>query len=198
MQAMTPARTLITTNEESPDYLKVITENIQYYDTYFLKYNYATLECVTDDALEILDTLIPASMAMHAYKWEKLYNITGLEYNPIWNYDGETVIETVYGATEETQTNGETHVTTDDKTAPFDSSTVRQTGETETTADEHTITNASIEHTDTVTETKGGNQGVTTTQQMIREERDIAQFNYIAAVYRDLVNDFTFPTFGGD
>lgn len=83
--------------------------------------------------------------------WEKLYNTENLEYNPIWNVDG-TVTEI---------------------------GTAGSTGSTMGYNSNTWLDNSKIAADDTRTTTRTGNIGVTTTQQMIREERDVAEYSTI-------------------
>lgn len=148
------------------------------------------------------------------YKWEKLFATEGLEYNPIWNKDGtikET--ETRFGtgtaqSQEESSTKGSdsqtvkgTRDSTDElKVSAFDSSTYNNREQRK--VDEDTSTEASSEGTAnssrtgtsvsqneegrTYERTEQGNIGVTTTQQMIKEERDVSDFS----IYDVIVQDF--------
>lgn len=83
--------------------------------------------------------------------WEKLYNTENLEYNPIWNVDG-TVTEI---------------------------GTAGSTGSTKGYNSNSWLDNSKISADDTRTTTRTGNIGVTTTQQMIREEREVAEYSTI-------------------
>lgn len=210
MLEQTPAVNLIASTHEE-DWLSPILEGITNYDAYYLGVKYADLETVTDDLSTLLNTLVEAAIGINAYKWKTLYNTLDLEYNPIWNYDGETVTEEVRGARDESHirgarhnetTVGGAHVTTDERQAPFDSSTVRDVSQTETEseehtdqydADEYTDQDTAESYTDTITETRHGNQGTTTTQQMINEERAVALMDYIGTVYKDILRVITYP-----
>jgi len=148
------------------------------------------------------------------YKWEKLLATENFEYNPIWNKDGtikET--ETRFGtgtaqSQEESNTSGSdsqtvtgTRDSTDElKVSAFDSSTYNN--REQRTVDEDTSTAASSEGTAnssrtgtsvsqneegrTYERTEQGNIGVTTTQQMIKEEREVSDFS----IYDVIVQDF--------
>ena len=104
----------------------------------------------------------------------KLLATITIEYNPIENFDrrGEIHRET-RGASNSTNTNAQT---------AFDSvsfaDTDRSTNNGEATGDE------------TVTERIHGNIGVTTTQQMLEQERKIAVYNIYDVVTRDFINRF--------
>lgn len=209
MKKTTPITKLIAATH-SEEWLANIIENQDALNSYYLNYKFATLTLLDDDIENILG-LVDVAILTNSYKWQKLYETLNLEYNPIWNYDGTNTITEVRGARDESHimgarhnetTVGGAHVTTDERTAPFDSATVRDVGQTETNSEEHTDTynansytdrDTAATYTDTITEVKGGNQGTTTTQKMITEERDVALFNYIDVVYKDIINLITYP-----
>lgn len=209
MQAATPKKKLIDSSN-TDEWLADIIENQDALSGYFLNYKFSDLTLLDDDVDAILD-LVDVAILTNAYKWKTLYNTLDLDYNPIWNYDGTNTITEVRGARDESHIKGardssnimaQTHITTENKQAPYDSSTVRDTSKNETTGDAHTDRYTSLsytdrdtatQYTDTITEVKGGNQGTTTTQTMIREERSIASFDYITTVYKDIVNTITYP-----
>ena len=175
--------------------------------------------------------------------WEKLYNTENLEYNPIWNVDGDVTetrevtrersgedgrtitnsgnsSETVTGS-RETETGKTNNTTTTDTTSGTSENTHSQAGynssalvvtekdsgttgttgsgsrtenetgsEDETYSENRSGSNGGTEThsgTNSENETVGeslhtrrtGNIGVTTTQQMIREERDVVTFSTI-------------------
>ena len=148
------------------------------------------------------------------YKWEKLLATENFEYNPIWNKDGTVKeTETKFGtgtaqSQEESSTTGSdsqtvtgTRDSTDElKVSAFDSSTYNN--REQRTLDEDTSTEASSEGTAnssrtgtsvsqneegrTYERTEQGNIGVTTTQQMIKEEREVSDFS----IYDVIVQDF--------
>lgn len=107
------------------------------------------------------------------YVWQKLYDTTILEYNPIYNKDG------TYTEKETRDLKGTSHSggksTETGKVNGFNSSTLQN--------HDQRITEPDLDNTATDTGTilrerhEYGNIGVTTTQQMIKEERDVAIFN---------------------
>lgn len=131
--------------------------------------------------------------------WEKLWATENLEYNPIWNVDGtvtefETIERDKTNDIDRTTSTGE--MTSDD----VDQTTTDSvTGYNSTSWQDHTKSvidsdrdiSRSVSGSDNVDESESedserslvtkrtGNIGVTTTQQMIREEREVAQFNTI-------------------
>lgn len=83
--------------------------------------------------------------------WDRLWNTENLDYNPIWNVDG-TVVETLDGL---------------------------GVGSTKGYNDPDWLDNGKTKTNNTLTTKRSGNIGVTTTQSMIKEERDIASFSTI-------------------
>lgn len=185
-------RTLIDTSVFDKDYLTGYGSEL---DLYYLSSKFGTLEVISDDPEEINDYVI-AAIKINDYKWQKLYDTLELEYNPIWNYDGTTTTTEVRGARSEEDVIGEGHGNTIEKTAPFDSSNVRNVNEVDNMVDSRTDSHSAESYTDTITETRGGNQGTTTTQQMIKEEREISDFKLWDVIYADIIDMITFPYFG--
>jgi len=165
----------------------------------------AELELLYSDP-DVMKMLIGVWSARRLYAWEKLYATTKFDYNPIWNKDG-TVTETetrdltgkdtetrdlssVSTSTAHTDTHdhGDTYGYNSSNKSPVDD----RTGETDSTGtgsgtDRGTVDNDRAEN-ETITRSRieQGNIGIVTTQAMIREERDIADFD----IYDYIINDF--------
>lgn len=178
--------------------------------------------------------------------WQKLYDTTVLEYNPIWNVDGTTREERTIDQTRQYSENGsdtrngsdnrtgtgterttgsaesesdqETAGNTLNKSNTFNSGSMIDNEKTETdgtgrtTASGTTESNTTRTDTDNATRTetgsseksgdetgntkeileteRHGNIGVTTTQQMIREEREVAEFDVIQYIINDFKSRF--------
>ena len=150
--------------------------------------------------------------------WTELYNSTQYEYNPIWNVDGTVVEERDLAGTDyrtDDHTTERTHddtLTTDNDVYGYNSATAAP--ESKVTADhDGTITDAhtgtitdahtgTITDTDTgtinhdttdtgsITTTRQGNIGVTSTQSLIKEQRDVVQFNIMDYIINDFKNRF--------
>lgn len=100
--------------------------------------------------------------------FQKMADTMNLEYNPIWNKDGTI--------TEETTTRGNNSDIASVK--GFNSDSWAEAGRNEGSAAGSSL----------VTRRESGNIGVTTTQQMIKEEREISEFSiysYIADRFRE-------------
>lgn len=163
----------------------------------------------SDDAEIIINTINAVVHQLAPYKWQKLFESMNLNYNPIWNVDGTET--TVYGEHITTDANGERktstvngqkHTNSEYYTVPYDSTTDHKTGSDQittdsvtdtTTAEAVTDTNTSGAHTDTVT--RQGNIGVTSTQNLIKQEREIVNFNLYHTILMDVVDAITIPIY---
>ena len=188
----------------------------------------AELEVLYPDA-DIFKTAIKYWSDAEVQNWNKLYDTTVLDYNPIWNKDG-TVTETekhiknnnytdvtdgkiadhsITSGNQSTETSGNENIDTTNNTNEknyvfgFNSESAAQSGETvtddtgntNTNRSENSTTNSSANTDATTTNntnfkhdekenidreytrTEQGNIGITTTQQMINEEREVDKFN---------------------
>lgn len=118
--------------------------------------------------------------------WQKLYNTTQFDYNPIWNKDGIITEEhdMQYTDNEERDlASGATSTGTNQVTG-FNAATFQDAEKNTTTGsgtDTGTIDRTRTD-TGTITRREQGNIGITTTQQMIKEEREVSQFNIYAYI----------------
>ena len=209
----TLTESFIPSDYATKEYLKEYYDNAMIYDMQ-TQQNFSSLLLLNDD-FTITKKLIMSSVIANDYKWKKLYETTVLTYNPIWNVDGTETRTTEYGehvTTQnngeriETMVNGERQNTSNQKLSsyPFDTATKTATEET----DESVINGASTDtrtnnavvdsttsntHTDKETVTRSGNIGVTSTQKLINEERQVAMFQFINAMLLDIVTDITVP-----
>lgn len=136
-------------------------------------------------------------------KWQKLYDTTQFDYNPIWNVDGtvtETETRNLAGTdsgtlTRTTSGSSQTSGTLEHDVMGFNTSSGYQHESKDTQSGSSSDTGSmndtdSRSRTDTGTivreTTRGGNIGVTMTQQMIEAERQVDLFN----IYDEIVKDF--------
>lgn len=133
--------------------------------------------------------------------WEELEKTLHYEYNPIENYDrredwsDDNVSEACGNSN--TTSSIKTNHTTKNKIAAFnapDDDQLKTRDTTNNTADDKstisgdttTSTSAGSTHTGRL----HGNIGVTTTQAMIKEQRDVVQFSVIEYIVNDFKHDF--------
>ena len=112
------------------------------------------------------------------YELNGLYASTLFEYDPISNYDMLEESED----TDEAETSG----SSTESSTSFDSTAQKETGMTESSGESS--------NTNTHTLTRKGNIGVTTSQQMIDQERGVLTFDFVQHV-ADLINENFCSTF---
>ena len=191
MRAQDPIPTLIDTTLEY-DYLIDYNDNAEAIDAYYMGIKYANLETITDDLESFLAT-VDIAIINNNYKWEKLYNTTQLEYDPIANVDAEIKEERDIASRHTEDTLGAGNVSTTNGQAPMESSTfhnqTKSTTESQQRVDEHD----EDPYKDTITTTRKGNIGVTSTQQLIDAERTTADFHFLDILMADVINFVTYP-----
>lgn len=129
----------------------------------------AELEIVYPN-IDIMKLAITTWSIANQYTWQKLYDTMAVEYNPIWNVDATVTIDR--------NTSGSGNAT--DAVKGFNSNTWAESDKTDTIS----------EAEEDVTERRTGNIGVTTTQQMLEQERKIADFNMISFIAQSFKQRF--------
>ena len=129
----------------------------------------AELEIVYPN-IDIMKLAITTWSIANQYTWQKLYDTMVVEYNPIWNVDAAVTIDR--------NTSGSGNAT--DAVKGFNSNTWAESDKTDTTS----------EAEEYVIERRTGNIGVTTTQQMLEQERKIAEFNMISYIAQSFKQRF--------
>lgn len=161
--------------------------------------NYAELEILYSQP-EILKNAIGMWSRLQLPNWKKLEKTTQYEYNAIENYDrqeewtdtdsGKEITETTTGgdSTSTNTFNGSIKDNSKTQVHAFDDELSDRDASEQNTKSDNTNTNESefknksnVDNTKNNTGTHSGrihgNVGTTTTQQMIREEREIVKFN---------------------
>lgn len=152
--------------------------------------NCAELEVIYPD-FNIMKLAIGVWSTSEFDSWKKLYASQMVTYNPIWNVDAN-IVETNNRDIDRTSTGS------DNRTVNLtDTHSVKGWNENAWTAankDDHTGTDKTalsntenIDDDATRTERRTGNIGVTATQDLIKKERDIAEFsiiNYITMSFK--------------
>ena len=111
----------------------------------------------------------------HVYELDKLYATTEAEYDPIQNY---SMSETGTDITASTSSGDTT-----DYTTSYNSSAENKTGKSAASGSSSTTLTHNF--------TRSGNIGVTTSQQMLQSERELAHFDFIGYVAEMIVTNFT-------
>ena len=121
-------------------------------------------------SIDIMKLAITTWSIANQYTWEKLYDTMVVEYNPIWNVDATVEIDR--------ETSGSGNAT--DAVKGFNSNIWAESDKTDTSSSAE----------EDVTERRTGNIGVTTTQQMLEQERKIAEFNMISYIAQSFKQRF--------
>lgn len=129
----------------------------------------AELEIVYPN-IDIMKLAITTWSVANQYTWQKLYDTMVIEYNPIWNVDATVNIDR--------NTSGSGNAT--DAVKGFNSNTWAESDKTDTSSSAK----------EDVKERRTGNIGVTTTQQMLEQERKIAEFNMISYIAQSFKQRF--------
>lgn len=121
-----------------------------------------------------INTFVTKFLSAKAAVLDKLYATTNFTYNPIENYN-----MTEAGAD---SGNSAGTASSQDKSTSFNSGTANLTDSTSSNSSAHSSSNHSL--------TRSGNIGVTTTQQMIEQERKISEFDFFHYVADLIVENF--------
>lgn len=194
-----------------------LTDYLRYYielDNFFRKINSDLLlvdNNLKDDneIITYYHGLITSNFIINNYKYDKLYNTMLAEYNPIENYDRKEINTTTHGTVLTTMQYGDRNnvSTTDAKTdtstekiSTFDSDVLKPNSENLVNYGINKVTSVDSSHSDTSTTNEyidkiesniHGNIGVTTAQQMLTSERQIALFSFYTVIFNDITDIIT-------
>ena len=125
-----------------------------------------------------------------SYKWKTLQGTTTLDYNPIENYDRQEEWRDEESGTSEAGGNTSTSGNSLDKKKGFEGGDLV---ETSGASDSSTAQTSSTGSSSTKSQHSGrvhGNIGVTTSQQMLMSERDVANFSIYDVIAQDFAREF--------
>ncbi len=163
----------------------------------------ADFDCVYADPV-ILKEAITRWARVRKPSWVEMYRTMNFKYNPIWNKDG-TIKETItHGHKEVVKGDGGHDVTNrgsiqhdvtgyDSTTYSPDTRDVDTTGSTVTrdTTDTHTHSGNDVTFRE-----EHGNIGITSTQQLIKESREIAEYNFYEILCAEFKRQFCVRVWG--
>lgn len=177
----------------------------------------AELEIVYPN-IDIMKLAITTWSIANQYTWQKLYDTMVVEYNPIWNVDAD-VTDILSGSENRdisrsgSGSNNRTVNLADNETINITDTEAVKGFNSDTWAESHKNTkdgtdnishsgtdNISLSDSESVddnlirsetrTQRRTGNIGVTTTQQMLEQERAIAEFNMISYIAQSFKQRF--------
>lgn len=123
---------------------------------------------------DVMKNAIQLWSRKNLWKWSKMYASTQFVYNPIWNKDGTI-----------TETNGGTNtgtVTAENQVSGYNVNTYSPESKQTTTPN--------TAWTESRTRTEKGNIGIVSTQDMIRQEREVSDFSIYDMIIRDFKEAF--------
>lgn len=152
------------------------------------------LEALYVDVPFMMDAIKYWSITMR-HKWDKLVTSMNFEYNPIWNKDGVRIHteeenksserdETVADSTASTSNNFGAGFNTTSGLTNRERDTVQNSGQVKTDDDLKESTKRESK------DVEQGNIGVTSTQQLIKEEREVADINIYSIIAKDFKQKF--------
>lgn len=147
--------------------------------------NCANLEIGIPD-WDILKYSIKIWSKKNLWSWTKLFNSTQFNYNPIWNKDGE-ITETLIASDNGGGTNTGT-VTSENSVSGYNVNQYSPESKNVTTPNTSWTENNS--RGETRTRKEQGNIGVTSTQQLIKEEREISDFSIYDIITQSFKEEF--------
>lgn len=125
-----------------------------------------------------------------AYKWKTLQGTTTLDYNPIENYDRQEEWSDEETGTSEAGGSTSTNGNNTEKRKGFEGGDLVETAGASDSSSAKTSSTGSSSRKSRHTGRTHGNIGVTTSQQMLMSERDIADFSIYDIIAQDFAREF--------
>lgn len=152
--------------------------------------NNILLQCaeleVVYPSIQMMKFAIGVWSASNQEAWDKLYATQLIKYNPIWNVDAEIEHNNrVAGSDNRTITPGTTN---EHSVQGYNSNT--WTASDKDVLSGSTTDNAIDDHTEIFHERRTGNIGVTASQDLIKKEREIADFSIIEYITQSFKERF--------
>ena len=124
------------------------------------------------------------------YKWKTLQGTTTLEYNPIENYDRQEEWRDEEAGTSEAGGNTSTTGNNTEKRKGFEGGDLVETAGANDSSSAQTSSTGSSSRKSQHSGRTHGNIGVTTSQQMLMSERDVANFSIYDIIAQDFAREF--------
>lgn len=147
------------------------------------------LELVYSDP-SFLRAMIGNWSRRRAYKWKTLQGTTTLEYNPIENYDRQEEWSDEETGTSEAGGNTSTSGNNTEKRKGFEGGDLVETAGASDSSSAQTSSTGSSSRKSQHSGRTHGNIGVTTSQQMLMSERDVAEFSIYDIIAQDFAREF--------
>lgn len=152
-------------------------------------YQCAELELLYSDP-SFLRAMIGNWCKRSSYKWKTLQETTALEYNPIENYDRKEEWSDEETGTSEAGGNTSTSGNNTEKRKGFEGGDLVETAGANDSSSAQTSSTGSSSRKSLHSGRTHGNIGVTTSQQMLLSERDVAEFSIYDVIAQDFAREF--------
>ena len=143
-----------------------------------------------------LKNAITVFFKKNEYKFQGLIETTTFDYDPLVNYDLTITEKRSAAGNEKTETSASDHGTGESKVSGYDSSSYVPDSQNTTTASGNSSGNRDYNDSVDVVRTESGDNSARSTQYMIREQREIVNFNVYEEIASDFEDDITIPVYG--
>lgn len=130
------------------------------------------------------------------YKFQGLIETTTFDYDPLVNYDLTITEKRTAAGNEKTESSASDHGTGESRVSGYDSSSYVPDSQNTTSASGNSAGNRDYNDSVDVVRTESGDNSARSTQYMIREQREIVNFNVYEEIASDFEDDITIPVYG--
>lgn len=143
-----------------------------------------------------LKNAITVFFKKNEYKFRGLIETTTFDYDPLVNYDLTITEKRTAAGNEKTESSARDHGTGESRVSGYDSSSYAPDSQNTTTASGNSSGNRDYNDLVDVVRTESGDNSARSTQYMIREQREIVNFNVYEVIASDFEDDITIPVYG--
>lgn len=143
-----------------------------------------------------LKNAITVFFKKNEYKFQGLIETTTFDYDPLVNYDLTITEKRTAAGNEKTESSAADHGTGESRVSGYDSSSYVPDSQNTTTASGNSSGNRDYNDSVDVVRTESGDNSARSTQYMIREQREIVNFNVYEEIASDFEDDITIPVYG--
>lgn len=143
-----------------------------------------------------LKNAITVFFKKNEYKFRGLIETTTFDYDPLVNYDLTITEKRTTAGNEKTKSSASDRGTGESRVSGYDSSSYVPDSQNTTTAAGNSSGNRDYNDLVDVVRTESGDNSARSTQYMIREQREIVNFNVYEEIASDFEDDITIPVYG--
>lgn len=143
-----------------------------------------------------LKNAITVFFKKNEYKFKGLIETTTFDYDPLVNYDLTITEKRTAAGNEKTESTANDHGTGESRVSGYDSSSYVPDSQNTTSASGNSAGNRDYNDSVDVVRTESGDNSARSTQYMIREQREIVNFNVYEEIASGFEDDITIPVYG--